>query len=157
MPHSSRIAWLCSPSACALLWLSGCSAPSAVPPASRFYPSAIPNAPFSAAVRAGDVVYLSGQIGLKPDGTLPAEFDEQARQAMSNVSSVLQEAGLSYDDVVKCTVMLADMTRWEDFNRIYVGYFKRERLPARSALGANGLAKGALLELECLARARAGS
>jgi 2-iminobutanoate/2-iminopropanoate deaminase len=155
MPHLSQSWTLCSLGCCALLWLAGCSAPSAVPPASRYYPSAIPKAPFSAAVRAGDVVYLSGQIGLKPDGTLPAEFDEQARQTMSNVASVLQQAGLSYDDVVKCTVMLADMTRWEDFNRIYVGYFKPERLPARSALGANGLAKGALLELECLARAPA--
>lgn len=125
--------------------------------ATRYFKSAIPNAPFSAAVRVGDVVYLSGQIGIGADGKLAPEFTEQARQTMANVGTVLQQAGLGYEDVFKCTVMLADMSRWEDFNKIYVTYFKPERLPARSALGANGLARGAQMELECLARARPGT
>jgi 2-iminobutanoate/2-iminopropanoate deaminase len=119
----------------------------------QYFPSSIPNAPFSAAVRVGEVVYLSGQIGIGPDGKLAADFSAQARQTMSNVGDSLHQAGLNFDDVFKCTVMLADMSRWDEFNKIYIGYFKPERLPARSAVGANGLARGALIELECLARA----
>jgi reactive intermediate/imine deaminase len=129
--------------------LSGPAAPS-----TEYLKATIPHAPFSAAVRVGDVLYLSGQIGISADGTLPASFDEQARQTMNNIGAVLQQGGLGFDDVFKCTVMLADMSRWEDFNKVYVTYFKADRLPARSALGANGLARGALLEVECLARAR---
>jgi 2-iminobutanoate/2-iminopropanoate deaminase len=148
-----RTALLC---ATVLATACGCSAPT--PPAgalpSQYFPSSVPNAPFSAAVRVGDVVYLSGQIGLGADGKLPPDFAEQAQQTMNNVGAALKQAGLTFDDVFKCTVMLADMSHWEDFNKIYVGYFKAGRLPARSALGANGLARGALVELECLARAR---
>ena len=142
--------------AATLACLQAYSAPDAPAP-TRYFKSAIPNAPFSAAVRVGEIVYLSGQIGIGADGKLPPEFAEQARQTMANVGAVLQQTGLGYDDVFKCTVMLADMSRWEDFNKIYVTYFKPERLPARSALGANGLARGAQLELECLARARTGT
>jgi len=124
------------------------------PPSPEYLKSNIPHAPFSAAVRLADVLYLSGQIGTLSDGTLPAGFDEQARQTMSNIGAVLQQAGLGFDDVFKCTVMLTDMSRWEDFNKIYVTYFKADRLPARSAIGANALARGAFLEVECLARVR---
>ncbi len=142
----------------ALALLPACSGPqTAAPGANRYFKSAVPNAPFSAAVRVGDLVYLSGSIGIGADGKLPPEFTDQARQTMANVAATLEQTGLSYDDVFKCTVMLADMARWEDFNKIYVTYFKPERLPARSAIGANGLARGAQMELECLARARPGS
>ncbi len=138
-----------------LVVLTGCTTLSGpATPAPEYLKSNIPHAPFSAAVRVGDVLYLSGQIGISADGTLPAAFDEQARQAMNNINAVLQQAGLGFDDVFKCTVMLADMSRWEDFNKVYVTYFKADRLPARSALGANGLARGALLEVECLAHTR---
>jgi 2-iminobutanoate/2-iminopropanoate deaminase len=139
-----------------LAWLatiSGCGAPQAAAPA-QYFPSNVPNAPFSAAVRVGDIVYLSGQIGIGADGKLPAEFTAQAQQTMANVAAALKQAGLAFDDVFKCTVMLADMSHWEDFNKVYVGYFKAGQLPARSAIGANGLARGAQVELECLARAR---
>jgi reactive intermediate/imine deaminase len=135
---------------------SGCSAPAPPPLAApaQYFPSNVPNAPFSAAVRVGDIVYLSGQIGIDADGKLPPEFAAQAQQTMNNVEAALKQAGLTFDDVFKCTVMLSDMSHWEDFNKIYVGYFRAGRLPARSAVGANGLARGALVELECLARAR---
>jgi reactive intermediate/imine deaminase len=144
------------PLACAvLLWLQGCGlAPDSSTHPTVYLKSSVPHAPFSAAVRVGDVLYLSGQIGVAADGTLAPDFNDQTRQTMSNVGEVLQQAGLSFDDVFKCTVMLADMSRWEDFNKVYVTYFKPGRLPARSAIGANGLARGALLELECLARVR---
>ena len=110
-------------------------------------------APFSTAVRVGDMVYLSGAIGNRPDGTLPEGFEAQARQTMENVGRALKTTGLGWGDVVKCTVMLDNMADWPKFNAIYVPYFPAGKLPARSALGADGLALGALIELECLAYA----
>lgn len=111
--------------------------------------------PFSAAVRAGDVLYLSGQIGARPDGSLPDGIEAQARQAMDNVGAVLGEAGLGFGDVFHCLVMLADMADWGTFNRVYLDYFEAGRLPARSAFAAAGLALGARVELECKAWAGA--
>lgn len=110
-------------------------------------------APFSPAVRVGDVLYLSGQIGARPDGSLPEGMEAQARQAMENMAAALALAGSGMDSVFKCTVMLDDMSEWQAFNRVYVGYFARGRLPARSAFGTDGLALGALVEIECLAHA----
>ena len=112
-----------------------------------------PNAPFSTAVRVGDTVYLSGAIGTQPDGKLPAGFEAQARQTMENVGAALKTAGLGWGDVYKCTVMIDDMADWPKFNQVYVPYFPAGKLPARSAFGADGLALGALLELECMAYA----
>lgn len=110
-------------------------------------------APFSPAVRVGDVLYLSGQIGAREDGTLPDSLAEQARLAMQHVEAALALAGAGLDDVFKCTVMLDDMSQWAEFNRVYIEYFAPGRLPARSAFGADGLALGALVEIECLAHA----
>ena len=111
--------------------------------------------PFSTAVRAGDMLYLSGQLGLGVDGKLPTEFEPQARQMMDNIGAVLKGQGLGWGDVVHCTVMLSDMANWPAFNKIYAGYFAGHRFPARSAFGANGLALGAKVELECQAYAGA--
>lgn len=111
----------------------------------------VPGRPFSPAVRAGDTIYLSGQLGTAADGSLPANFEAQARNVMVNVGKVAALGGASMDDLVKCTVMLADMKLWPKFNEIYVGYFKPGHLPARSAFGTNGLALGAALEVECIA------
>ena len=111
--------------------------------------------PFSAAVRVGDVLYLSGQIGARPDGSLPDGIEAQARQAMANVGAVLADAGLGFGDVFHCLVMLADMAEWGAFNRIYLEHFEAGRLPARSAFAAAGLALGARVELECKAWAGA--
>ncbi|MDQ8754698.1 RidA family protein [Sphingosinicella sp. LHD-64] len=107
--------------------------------------------PFSAAVRAGDVLYLSGSIGSLPDGSLPQGIEAQTRQVMENIRAVLTDAGASFDDVVRCLVMLDDMADWPAFNRVYVTYFNAARRPARSAFGADGLARGALVEVECTA------
>jgi reactive intermediate/imine deaminase len=109
--------------------------------------------PFSQAVQVGDVLYLSGQIGNRP-GTLelvPGGMAAEARQTMENIGAVLKENGLSFADIFKVTVMMADMAKWADFNKVYVTYFDAARLPARSAFGCNGLALGAQLELECMA------
>ena len=73
---------------------------------------------------------------------------------MDAIGAILTSNGLDYGDVVKCTVMLADMTDWPRFNAAYLPYFKGKRLPARSAFGANGLALGAPLEVECIAALR---
>lgn len=107
--------------------------------------------PFSAAVRAGDMLYLSGSIGSTADGTLPRGIEAQTRQVMDNIREVLANAGASFDDVVRCLVMLEDMADWPAFNRVYVTYFDPARRPARSAFGADGLARGALVEVECTA------
>ena len=111
--------------------------------------------PFSQSVRVGPVVYLSGQIGNVP-GTLDLASGDMAgetRQAMENIRTALAARGLGFDDVFKCTVMMADMSRWDEFNKVYVTYFKPGRYPARSSFGANALAKGAQVELECWAYA----
>ncbi len=108
--------------------------------------------PFSEAVRVGDTVYLSGQVGVTPgtmtlvEGGMAAE----ARQTLDNIRATLRAHGLDLSDVVKCTVMLADIGEWGEFNAIYQRYFSPP-YPARSALGVNGLALGARVELECLA------
>ncbi|MBV6322095.1 RidA family protein [Duganella violaceipulchra] len=111
-----------------------------------------PGRPFSLAVRAGDYVFVSGQLGTVTTGLVKG-FDAQSRQAMDNIAAILKGYNLGMNDVVKCTIMIADMARWEDFNKVYVTYFKPERLPARSALGANGLALGGEVEVECMAYA----
>ncbi|MFT4196439.1 MAG: RidA family protein [Pseudoxanthomonas sp.] len=110
-----------------------------------------PNAPFSAAVRAGDTLYVSGQIGAAPQGGLPKDFTAQADNALDNVAGALALAGASMDDVAKCTVMLTDMSQWQAFNARYVRRFKPGHLPARSAIGASALAMGAQIEIECIA------
>ena len=107
--------------------------------------------PFSEAVRVGEVLYLSGQIGNEADGTLPAGIEAQSRQVMDNIGAVLKSAGLGFGDVVKCTVMIDDIKQWADFNKVYVTYFPDGKFPARSAFGADGLAMGALIEVECWA------
>ncbi|MBD9369903.1 RidA family protein [Xanthomonas sp. XNM01] len=109
--------------------------------------------PFSAAVRAGDTLYLSGQIGVDAQGRVPEAFEAQARQALDNLVASLEMAGLGLEHVVKCVVMIEDMQRWPEFNRVYLEYFTdRARLPARSAFGSSGLALGAALEVECIAQ-----
>jgi len=109
--------------------------------------------PFSNAVRVGDVLYLSGQIGIGADGRLPEGIEAQSRQTMENIGAILRSAGRGWDDVFHCTAMLDNMSDWPAFNRVYVTYFTPGRLPARSALGADGLALGALIEVECQAYA----
>jgi 2-iminobutanoate/2-iminopropanoate deaminase len=108
--------------------------------------------PFSDAVRVGHMLYLSGQIGTDATFALvPGGIRAASKQTMENVKRVLERHGSSMARVVKCTVMLADMSEWGAFNEVYAGYFRKDRLPARSALGVNGLALGARVEVECWA------
>ena len=109
--------------------------------------------PFSEAVRVGDILYLSGQLGRGPDGKLPDGIEAQTRQTLDNIGATLKSAGLGYGDVFHCTAMLSDMANWPAFNKVYVAYFPEGKRPARSAFGTSGLALGALVELECQAYA----
>lgn len=110
------------------------------------------NKPFSEAVRVGKWLILSGQLGIDPEsGKLaPGGIKAETRQTMENIKRVLEKHGSSFDRVVKCTVMLADISDWPVMNEVYVSYFPVHK-PARSAFGARGLALGARVEIECWA------
>ena len=108
--------------------------------------------PFSEAVRVGDMLILAGQIGVLPGTLTLAEGGIQAetRQTMENIKAVLERYGSSMERVVKCTVMLDDIDEWGALNEVYREYFPVLK-PARSAFGADGLALGAKVEIECWA------
>jgi len=109
------------------------------------------NLPFSSAVRVDNTLYLSGSIGIIPGTMDLAEggIQGETRQTMDNIKKTLETFGSSLDRVVKCTVFLADMAEWGAMNEVYRTYF--ENPPARSALGASGLALDARVEIECIA------
>jgi 2-iminobutanoate/2-iminopropanoate deaminase len=99
----------------------------------------------------GNMLYLSGQLGTDSTGHLVAGgIGPETRQALNNIAAALARHGSSLDQVVKCTVMLADISEWAAMNQVYVTFFGSHR-PARSAFGTSGLALGGRLELECMA------
>jgi reactive intermediate/imine deaminase len=110
--------------------------------------------PFSEVVRAGDFLFLSGQIGNVPGKLelVPGGIDPESARALDNIKAILERNGSSMDAVVKCTVFLADIREWPAFNAVYRNYFPHH-FPARSALATNGLALGARVEVECIAYA----
>lgn len=111
------------------------------------------NLPFSEAVRVGNTLYLSGNIGNIPGKKelVKGGIKAETKQTMENIKRVLERNGSSFDKVVKCTVMLADIKEWGAMNEVYVTYFPKNRYPARSAFGTSGLALGARTEITCLA------
>ena len=112
--------------------------------------------PFSAVVRVGPMLYLSGQLGTDSTGRLaPGGIAPETAQALANIRRLLEAQGSGMNRVVKCTAMLADMAEWGAMNQEYLRHFPAG-LPARSAFGTSGLALGARVELECLAVAGAG-
>ncbi len=142
-------------------WLAGCRR-AAHPSDSGTLPiEHIPMAgrsdlPFSAAVRVGSMLYLSGQLGTDSTGRLvPGGIGPETAQAIANIRALLESQGSRLDRVVKCTAMLADMAEWGAMNQEYVRHFTVKR-PARSAFGTSGLALDARVELECLAVAGPG-
>jgi 2-iminobutanoate/2-iminopropanoate deaminase len=110
--------------------------------------------PFSDAVRAGGLVFVSGQLGVRPGerDVVPGGIEAETAQALHNIRAILERNGSSLAHVVKCTAFLADMADWPRMNEVYRRYFP-DALPARSALAAAGLAVGARIELECIAAA----
>lgn len=125
------------------------------PPEVVFHPhedESMSDLPFSESVRVGDLLFLSGQIGVRPGTMELAEggIEAEARQTMENIRAALQRRELGLEDLVKCTVMLADISEWPAFNEVY-GTFFDDRYPARSAFATSGLALGARVEVDCIA------
>ena len=115
-------------------------------------PGSLEGLPFSSAVRVGNLLYLSGQIGTIP-GTrqLPeGGVGPETSQTLENIRSVLQHAGSSLERVVKCTVFLTDIADYAAMNDVYRTFFP-EKPPARSTVAGSGLALGARVEIECIA------
>lgn len=111
-----------------------------------------PPRPFSPAVRVNGFLYLSGQVGTDSAGAIvPGGIQAETRQTMENIGAVLKRSGSSFERVVKCTVFMADMKEWGAMNEVYVTFFAADKRPARSAMGANGLALNAKVEIECIA------
>lgn len=108
--------------------------------------------PYSQAVRAGNVVYTSGQIPIDPTtgSFVEGGIKEQTRQSLTNIQAILHEAGLAMSNVVKTTVFLTDMAAFADMNSVYAEFFS-EPFPARSAVAVKTLPKGALVEIEAVA------
>ncbi len=114
-----------------------------------------PAAPYSPAVRVGNLVFLSGQIGIVPgQGLAPGGVEGETRQALENVRRLLEAAGTAMDRVVKCTVFLADIADYQAMNGVYRTFFPADP-PARSAVAVAGLPANARVEVECIALAAA--
>jgi 2-iminobutanoate/2-iminopropanoate deaminase len=107
-------------------------------------------APLSSAVRVGNLLYLSGALGLQGDKLAPGGITGETRAAMQNIERTLKKHGATLDDVVKCTVYLADMDEWAAMNAAYIPFFPNHK-PARSAFGGNELGFDGRVEIECIA------
>lgn len=107
--------------------------------------------PYSQALTAGNMTFVSGQIPVNPaTGEMPATIEEQATQALTNLKAVLAAAGLEMNNVIKTAVFLADLKDFPVVNRIYESFFEAP-YPARSCVQVAGIPKGALVEIECIA------
>lgn len=108
---------------------------------------------YSQAVMANGFLFASGQLGINPaTGELQPDFKSQAEQVMKNVKAILDEAGLSFSNVVKTTVLLSDISNFATLNEVYAQYFS-EPYPARSAFAVRDIPKGGLIEMEVIAAA----
>ena len=115
----------------------------------EFFPAARAGAPFSDAVRVGNLVFVSGKLGTGDGGLAPGGIAAETGQALENIKASLERYGSSMDRVAKCTVFLADMAEFSQMNEVYVTFFGDDR-PARSAVGVTGLALNARVEIECI-------
>lgn len=110
------------------------------------------NYPFSSAARAGNLLFLSGQLGIVPgqDDLVPGGIAAETKQVMDNIQNRTESSGFKMNNIIKCTVFLADMSEWAAFNDVYRTYFSKP-FPARSAVAVRGLAADARVEVECIA------
>lgn len=115
-------------------------------------PHELQGLPFSSAVRVGNLLFLSGQIGNAPGTRQLADtgITGQTRATLANIKAVLEHAGSSLERVVKCTVFLVTMADYQAMNAVYTTYFPKDP-PARSTVAGSGLALGARVEIECIA------
>ena len=108
--------------------------------------------PYSQAIDGGSVVITSGQLPIDPaTGAFPEGIQAQTRQSLTNVKAILEEAGLTMDDVLKTTVFLSDMNNFGAMNEVYAAFFTEGSFPARSAVEVARLPKDALVEIEVIA------
>ena len=162
MPFARRPFWPTATSLLLALPMLACApkAPPATSAVPRYYTApdtAMRALPFSEAVQVGSLLFVSGQIGALP-GTrtvAPGGITPESKQAIENIRTILGRHGASLKDVVKCSIFLADISEWAAFNEVYRQYFTAP-YPARSAFGANGLALGARVEVECVAVVKQG-
>ena len=110
------------------------------------------NATYSQAVRLGEVIYLSGQLGVRRDGTLPQAFQDEVRQALENVSTVLAAAGSAMSLVAKVNIFITDFSRLREMNEVYAQYFPHR--PAKTTVEVARLDKGGQIEIEVVAGIR---
>lgn len=117
--------------------------------ATPFAPKAV--GPYSQAIEANGTLYISGQIPVVPeDGSVPAGIEEQSRQCLKNIGAILKEAGMGYDNVVKTTVLLADIADFSAMNAVYAEFFTGEK-PARACFQVAALPMGVRVEIEAIA------
>ena len=109
--------------------------------------------PFSEAVIVDNIVYLSGKVGRLPNGELiQGGIEAETLQTLKNIETLLQKIDLTKENIFKCTCMLVDIKDWPKMSKAYKKFFDRKNLPARSAFAGSGLALGAKVEIECLAK-----
>ncbi|MBO8484977.1 MAG: reactive intermediate/imine deaminase [Bacteroidetes bacterium] len=107
--------------------------------------------PYSQAIEVNGTLYISGQIPVNPaDGSVPESIEEQSRQALKNVGAILAAAGLAYGDVVKTTVLLADIADFAAMNAVYAEFFTSDK-PARACFQVAALPMGVKVEVEAIA------
>lgn len=106
--------------------------------------------PYSQATMAGDTLYVSGQLPIAADGTMPESIEEQTRQSLSNIGYILEEAGLSLADVTKTCVLLADINDFAAMNAVYSEFFRSD-CPARVCYQVAALPKAAKVEIDAIA------
>ena len=110
-----------------------------------------PNSPFSEAVRVGNILYLSGKLGTVPgQGLVEGGIVPETEQTLRNIAGALDRFGSSMNEVVKCTVFLADISDFREMSRAYMQFFPDNR-PARSAVAVGALVLDARVEIECIA------
>ena len=114
-------------------------------------PAPFQGAPYSQAIRNGDLVFVSGQLGLKPgDTAISGSIQDQTEQVFANLKAILEEAGSGLDRLVKTTVFLTDLGNFQEMNEVYARHVGDER-PARSTVEISALPSGALVEIEAIA------
>ena len=110
--------------------------------------------PYSQAIKAGDMIFVSGQLPLDPaTGAFPEGIAEQTRQSLTNAKNILESVGSSMDKVCKTTVFLSDIANFGAMNEVYGTFFTEGNYPARSAVEVACLPKNALVEIEVIALA----
>lgn len=107
--------------------------------------------PYSQAVELNGTVYVSGQLSVNPaTGTMPDGIEAQTRQSLENIGAILKEAGLGFNDIVKTTVFMADLSMFGAMNAVYAEFFPESK-PARACFQVAALPKAALIEIEAVA------